>query len=258
MIRVLAILLLLAAPMARADSDADKFTVAGIAEFTSAYQAWDGIRFVTAVNLFQQACTNPSATATNYYWLGTAEFHRMLQLLGLPASQTNKLAAGVALDAAVGALTRAVKLDGSHAESHALLGTLYGMKISDNILCAVWLGPRVERELKLALADGAKNPRVQYLFGMSQFYTACRNASRREALTTLLAAEKLFEAEANTPAAPLEPRWGRDSCLTFIGSSYEKLGRRTEAENYFRKALALHPQDGLAQAGLKRVTKNDK
>ena len=258
MIRFFTMLLLLAAPFARADAAADRLTVAGIAEFTNAYQAWDGGRFATAVNLFQQACTNASATATNYYWLGAGEFHRMLQLLGLPENDTNRTAVAAALDAAMTALARAVKLDANHAESHALLGTIYGMKISDNILSAVWLGPRVERELKLAMAGGAKNPRGQYLLGMSQFYTACQNASRREALTTLLAAEKLFEAEAKTPPAPLEPRWGHDSCLTFIGSSYEKLGQRAEAENYFRKALAMHPQDGLAQAGLKRVTKDKK
>ncbi|HEY5344941.1 MAG TPA: hypothetical protein VIK62_01195 [Verrucomicrobiae bacterium] len=258
MIRVLTILLLLAAPVARADSAADKLTVAGIAEFTNAYQAWDGARFVKAENLFQQACTNATATVTNYYWLGAGEFHRMLQLLGLPECKTNKLAAKAALDAAVDALTQAVKLDPNHAESHALLGTLYGMKISENMFRAVWLGPRVQNEQELALATGAKNPRVQYLLGMSQFYTAIRNASRREALTNLLAAEKLFEAEAKTPAGPLDPRWGHDSCLTFIGSSYEKLGQPMEAEAYFRKALAMHPQDGLAQAGLKRVTKNKK
>jgi len=81
MIRVLTILLLLAAPVARADSAADKLTMAGIAEFTNAYQAWDGARFVKAENLFQQACTNATATVTNYYWLGAGEFHRMLQLL---------------------------------------------------------------------------------------------------------------------------------------------------------------------------------
>ena len=101
------------------------------------------------------------------------------------------------------ALTQAVKLDASHAESHALLGTLYGMKISGNMLRAVWLGPRVQLELKLALAAGAKNPRVQYLLGMCQFYTALKTASRREALANLLAAEKLFEAEAKTPAPRL-------------------------------------------------------
>ena len=244
--------------MVRADSDTDKLTLAGIAEFTKAYQAWDGARFAAAVNLFKQACTNASATATNYYWLGTAEFHRLLQLMGLPESASNKLAANTALAAAVDALTQAVKLDASHAECHALLGTLYGMKISENMLRAVWLGPSVQREQKLALASGANNPRVQYLLGMSQFYTACRTASRREALTTLLAAEKLFEAEAKTPPGPLEPRWGHDSCLTFIGSCYEKLDQRGEAESYFRKALAMHPQDGLAQAGLKRVTKAEK
>jgi len=258
MIRVLTILLLLAAPVARADSAADKLTMAGIAEFTNAYQAWDGARFVKAENLFQQACTNATATVTNYYWLGAGEFHRMLQLLGLPECKTNKLAAEAALDAAVDALTQAVKLDASHAESHALLATLYGMKISDNMLSAVWLGPRVQREQKLAFANGAKNPRVQYLLGMSQFYTAMRTASRREALTNLLAAEKLFEAEAKTAAAPLDPRWGHDSCLTFIGLSYEKLGQRTAAAEYFRKTLVMHPQDGLAQAGLKRVTKSEK
>ena len=258
MIRVLTILLLLAAPVARADSAADQLTAAGIVEFTKAYQAWDGARFVKAENLFQQACTNATATVTNYYWLGAGEFHRMLQLLGLPGCKTNRLAAEAALDAAVDALTQAVKLDASHAESHALLGTLYGIKISENLLRAVWLGPRVQNEQELALADGGKNPRVKYLLGMSQFYTAVRNASRREALTNLLAAEKLFEAEAKMPAGPLDPRWGHDSCLTFIGSSYEKMGQRAEAEVYFRKALALHPQDGLAQAGLKRVTKNER
>ena len=155
MIRVLAILLVLVAPGVRANSDADKLTGAGIVEFTTAYKDWDGARFAAAANLFQLACTNTSATVTNYYWLGTAEFHRLLELLGRPASPTNKPATEPVLDAAVEALTQAVKLDGSHAESHALLGTLYGMKISDNVLRAAWLGPRVQRELKLALATGA-------------------------------------------------------------------------------------------------------
>lgn len=258
MFRVLTGLLLLTALGGRADSTADKLTLAGISEFTNAYRAWDGMRFNAAVKLFQEACTDPSATATNFYWLGAGEFHRMLQLLGLPASAANKTATSSALDAAAAALTRAVQLDANHAESHALLSTIYGMKISDNWLRAVWLGPRVQKELKLAMATGANDARVQYLLGTGQFYRASRDASRREALATLLTAEKLFDAEAKTPAAPLEPRWGHDSCLTFIGSCYEKLGQRADAENYFRKALAIHPENGLAQAGLARVRKDQK
>jgi len=257
MIRFVSILILCSALLAHAESAADKLTVAGIAEFTDAYRAWDGTRFSAANKLFREACNEPSATVTNYYWLGVGEFHRMLQLLGLPANATNQAAAvSAALEASLAALTQAVKLDAGHAESHALLGTLYGMKISGNMLSAVWLGPRVERELKLALVAGAGNPRVQYLLGMSRFYTALRTATRREALTTLLAAEKLFDAEAIVPQRPLGPRWGHDSCLTFIGLCYEKLDQHADAEKYFRKALVLHPEDGLAQAGLARVTKS--
>lgn len=258
MFRVFTILLLLTASVSQAETTADKFTAAGIPEFTNAYRAWDGQRFKAATKLFREGSKEPSATAVNFYWLGVGEFHRLLQLLGLPSSASNKTAATATLEAAVAALTRAVELDASHAESHALLGTLYGMKISENILSAAWLGPRVQREQSLALADGADNPRVQYLLGMARFHIALGTSSRREALATLLRAEKLFAAEAKIPPKPLEPRWGHDSCLTFIGLSYEKLGQRAEAETYLRQALAMHPEDGLAQAGLARVTKEKK
>ena len=66
---------------------ADQLTAAGVAEFTAAYQAWDGQRFAAAAELFRQASTNAPASSTNFYWLGAAEFHRMLQLRSLPASR---------------------------------------------------------------------------------------------------------------------------------------------------------------------------
>lgn len=253
MIRRIAIWLFLTASLAWPDENSDRLTAAGVKEFTAAYQAWDGTRFGTAVDLFQQASTNATATVTNFYWLGASQFHRMLQLRDLPASRTNTLAADVALDAAVDALTTAVKLDERHAESHALLGTLYGMKIGGSMLRAAWYGPRVAKHQNQAMEFGADNPRVQYLLGMCEFHTAKNPAAQREALATLLAAEKMFAAEAQRTAGPLEPRWGHSSCLTFIGRTYELLGQRAEAAEYFRKALAEHPADHLAREGLARV-----
>ena len=254
MIRGCAILMLFATLLARADISSDKLTEAGIAEFTAAYEAWEGRRFSAASELFRQASTNTNVTCTNFYWLGTALFHRMLQLQYAPANPTNRLAADDALDAAVGALTVAVKLDERHAESHALLGTLYGMKINGSLLRAAWFGPRVAKHRGKAMESGAGNPRVLYLLGMCQFHTAKKPAAYRETLATLLAAEKLFEAEAKVAGGPLEPRWGRSSCLAFVGRTYEMLDQPRETENYFRQALNLHPQDHVAQAGLKRVT----
>ncbi|MCX8091684.1 MAG: tetratricopeptide repeat protein, partial [Verrucomicrobiae bacterium] len=173
-----------------------------------------------------------------------------------PGPPANPAEAGAVMDEAIAALNRAVKLDPLHAESHALLGTLYGMKIDGNLLRAAWFGPRVEKHRKAALAHGSDNPRVRYLLGVCQFHTAKKPAARREALTTLLAAEKLFAAEAQRPAGPLEPRWGHASCLTFIGRTYEQLGQREEAADYFRRALALRPSDRLAREGLDRLTQN--
>lgn len=250
---LISFLAMLSVPAAAAFNE---LSAAGVAEFTAAYQAWDGARFARAAELFRRATTNSPANATDSYWLATAQFHRMLQLQTTSTNRTNQTAAKAALDAAVDALTLAVKLDEHHAESHALLGTLYGMKINDSVLRGVKFGPRVAKHQELALKHGASNPRVQYLLGMCQFHTASKPSEWRAALQTLLEAEQLFEAEAKTTAGPLDPRWGRSSCLTFIGRTYELLGQRKDAVDYFRKALALHPADHLAKEGLKRVSQN--
>ncbi len=257
MLRVNSILIgLLASLSVQASAASNDLSAAGVAEFNAAYQAWDGARFATAAELFRQASTNAPANATNFYWLGAAQFHRMLQLQNAPANRTNEAAAKAALDAAVDALTLAVKLDERHAESHALLGTLYGMKINGSLLRGVRFGPRVAKHQELALKHGASNPRVQYLLGMCQFHTANKPADWQVARQTFLKAEKLFETEAKTTAAPLDPRWGYDSCLTFLGRTYELLGQRKEAVDYFREALAMHPADHLAKEGLKRASEN--
>jgi tetratricopeptide (TPR) repeat protein len=257
MFRVNSILIgLLAILSVTAKAATTNLSAAGVAEFAAAYQAWDGARFAAAAELFRRASTNAPANVTNFYWLGAAQFHRMLQLQSTRPNRTNEVGAKAAMEDAVEALKLAVKLDEHQAESHALLGTLYGMKINGNLLRMVRFGPQVAKHQELALKHGTANPRVQYLFGMCQFHTAKKPAEWREALTTLLKAEKLFEAEAKTTPAPLDPCWGQSSCLTFIGRAYELLGQRKEAVDYFRKALAMHPADHLAKEGLKRASEN--
>ena len=138
------------------------------------------------------------------------------------------------------ALDSAVKLDERDAESHALLGTLYGMKIDGNLCAPLRFGPRVQKHQKQALEFGAENPRVRYLLGTCQFHTAKKPAARREALAHCWR-RRSFSPRKRNPAGPLEPRWGHSSCLTFIGRTYELLGQRAEAAEYFRKALGRTP-----------------
>ena len=252
MIRALAIGILATSMVVHADEAADELTRTGIDEFNAAFQAWDGGRFAKAAHHFKQAAARNPKSAALRYWQGTASFHRMLQIQSQPKPDVH--AAHAAMDDAIHAFDTAVTLDPEHAESHALLGTLYGMKIQGGIFNAIRFGPRVQNHQKHALQSGHDNPRVRYLLGTGRFHTAKNHAAYREALHTLLAAEKLFIAEAKRPPKPLDPRWGLSSCRTFIGLAYLKLGEQAHAADYFRKALADHPNDHVAARELAKIT----
>ncbi len=252
MVAKLIIGLFLAASRAWADENSDPLTIAGIKEFTAAYQAWDAAGFGKAAKLFDQACQQAPESGTNCYWQGVAEFHRLLHLLGRTQTPTNRSEAAKTINTTIEALTRALKLNERDAESHALLGTVYGMSIGMSPTRALWLGPRVMKHQKKALQYGPANPRVQYLLGMSHYHAAAFGGGKKEALTCLLKAEKLYAEEARKTGGPLEPRWGRGSCLAFIGKTYDALGQPVEARKYFRRALELNPQDRLAREELEK------
>ena len=248
----LAIWLFLTASRAWADENSDQLTIIGVKEFTAAYQEWDAAGFGKAAKLFDQACRQAPELGTNAYWQGVAEFHRLLYLLGTPEPQTNRSEAAKTLNTTIAALTRAVTLNERDAESHALLGTVCGMSIAMSPPRALWLGPRVSKHQRKALQYGPANPRVQYLLGMSHYHAGAFGGGKKEALACLLKAEKLYAEEARNPAGPLEPRWGRGSCLAFIGKTYDALGQPANAEKYFRRALELNPQDRLARGELEK------
>lgn len=238
----------------RADEPTDKLIATGIEEFSAAFRVWNGDWFGKSAETFRQAGVMDPKSATAMYWRGTALFHQMLQLNNPPDRKPDAKAAEAASEGAIRAFESALALDPDHAESHALLGTLYGMKIKGAMVAAIRYGPRVQRHQKQALKSGATNPRVRYLLGAGQLHTAKDAAGHREALNTLLAAEKLFSHEVKRAPKPLVPRWGYSSCLAFIGKTYEVMGKRDEALSYYRKALVMHPADHAAANGIKRLT----
>lgn len=248
MIRTIVALLLATVSAWTAETN---LTVTGVAEFTLAYQAWEGAGFAEAAATFARA----GDTATNQYWRGTAEFHRLLFLLGEPTTTTNRQASAKALENAIAALQRVIQLDPAHGESRALLSTVYGLSIAANPARGLWLGKRVMDQDKLARKLNPYNPRVLYLAGMNRYYGPSLLGGKDEGLKLLLAAEKLFEAEAGKPQGPVEPRWGRSTCLVYIGKTYDALGKPAEAEQYFRKARDLNPQDKLAKSELAKRKK---
>ena len=256
MIGKLAIVTLVLSACLRADDLADRQIATGIGEFTRAFAEWDGPKFAKAAETFRNASVKSPTSAAAHYWQGTARFHRMLYLENPSSGGPDAKAAESERDAAIACFDAALKLDGDHAESHALIGTLYGMKIKGGLLGAIRYGPSVQEHQQKALQSGATNPRVKYLLGAGQYHTSKDQAGYQEALNSLLAAEKLFTHESKRAPKPLAPRWGFSSCLTFIGKTHEKLGKPDQALVYYRKAIAMHPADHTAGNGIKRLTKN--
>jgi tetratricopeptide (TPR) repeat protein len=252
MIRAMVIALFASILTVHANETADAHTRAGIEKFNEAYCAWDAAGFVKAAGDFRMATAADPRSIQAFYWLGAARFHLMLQLRNQQPPKS--AAADAAMDKAIEALETCLTLAPDHPECHALLGTLYGMKIQGGLLRAIRYGPQVQNHQKQALRCGGNNPRVRYLIGTGLYHTAKDADSYHEALDALLAAEKLFIAEAKRPPDPLAPHWGLSSCHTFIGRSLVKLGKKDRAADYFRKALLQHPNDRIARQELARIS----
>lgn len=243
------LILFVSAHFAVANPAADQLTQSGIAEFTSAYQKWDGAGFRKAADSFDKAKAANPESSVHPTWLGVARFHEILH----KQSINDQNAAKNAMDGAIQALEFAIKIQPVNPEAHAILSTIYGMKIQASPISAIRFGPSVMKHKKAALQHGPSNPRVRYLIGAGLFHTAKDDASRHEALTSLLAAEKLFQAEAKIKSQPLDHRWGHSACLTFIARTYESLQMPKEAKSYYNKTLTLHPSDHTAKAALERL-----
>ncbi len=249
----LGVLSLALAGSMRAAEEVSSALAAGVAAFQEGYQAWDTGRLTTAAAALRQCATNQPDSGPAWYWLGVAEFHRTLALRGDPDAPTVSPQATAANQAAVQALERLLQLDPAHAEAHAMLGTLYGLRIRDNAWRGLRWGSRVNRHRQQALRHGPDNPRVCYLLGACHLQTARGAAELRKALDALEKADRLFAAEADQPAGPLQPRWGRASALWFLGRTQEALGDREAAARSYRQALALQPANHLARTRLARL-----
>lgn len=221
----------------------------GVRSFEEAYRTWDGDEFAKAAGVFERVCQEHPRSAEAWYWLGVARFHRMLVFQ--VAAQKNR--EETEREHAEAAFESLLEIAPSHAEAHALMGTLQGMKIQGSALRALRYGPGLQRHHRRAMEAGADNPRVRYLSGVGLYHVAKEPDEYRKALAELRVAENLYRKEAASPPVPNAPRWGRASTLTFSAMALEKLGRTQEAVAEFRRALNLHPGDRKASAGLARL-----
>jgi len=75
-----------------------------------------------------------------HYWKAVAEFHRLLDLLAEKNDKEKQKEAAQRTKSAIDTLIKALRINDKHAESHALLSTVYGLSIAAKPARALWLG----------------------------------------------------------------------------------------------------------------------
>jgi len=161
-------------------------------------------------------------------YLDLARVHEYL--LDDSEMRKDKKAAGEAMEKAIDAAQRSIRLDNKSADAHSLLADLYGRKIS--LGTAMFLGPKfgpkVKEENAKAMALDDKNPRVWASLGRQY-----------------LMAPKMFGGDVSKAIESLERSVALDplqeETYVWLAKAYKKQGDKAKAQDAIRHALTLNP-----------------
>ncbi len=226
----------------------------GVELFNRAYDAWDKDLFLKTATYFSDIEVIAQKSTITLYWQAVSHFYLVSYFLFGYEKDKDKRQAKYHIQKAIDLLQVAQKREPQHAEVIALLGTLYGMRIYLDPLTSVVLGKKVFDNIKKSLAIDSTNPRIYYLVGMSYYHTpSLLGGGFKTSKEYLLKAEDLYKNEQLMTLTPLKPRWGRSTCLGFLGNIYKKKKRYKEAKLYYQKALTVNPKDKMAMMGLEQL-----
>lgn len=128
--------------------------------------------------------------------------------------------------------------EGALAETHALRGSIIGMRIT-NMLKGMTMGPRADRALDRALELGPSNPRVWLAKGISTLHKpGFTGGGADNALEALERGIALLDSDRPGRGHPVG---GGAELWAWVGVAHLREDRRQEARTAFEQALALEP-----------------
>jgi tetratricopeptide (TPR) repeat protein len=201
-------------------------------EIVAAYVRGDDARLAAARALAERAVAIHPEDALLHHYLGFALYRQAAVTHDDPERPR-------ILDAAQAALERSAAIR-PLPETHALLASVYGLRIGANPALGASLGHRSGGERAIAGRLGPENPRVWLLKGIGAFFTPeAFGGGLERAGEDFDRSLELFEVD--DPERPL-PRWGRADAHLWRGRVHEGFGQVDQARAEYETALLLEPE----------------
>ncbi len=214
---------------------------------------WDYNGFVKAKSLLDGLEVESSLLYLSYYYQGLINYK--LAIFHIQKKERGK--AKKLINDAIKILEASINLRDNFSESHALLGTLLGMKISFYPFLSPFLGYRSFSEFEIAINSDSKNPRNYLLRGITYFHTpSIFGGGISNAKNDFEYAIKLFEEEKK--GNPILPSWGLCEAYTWLGLCYLKNREREMAKETFLKGLEKCPEYKWLKLNLDKIKEESK
>lgn len=185
-----------------------------------------------------------------HYYLSLTNYRLAIQCI----RKKEKKKAKEFVEEAIENLRKSIQLRNEFSDSHALLGAVYGLKISLSPFQGPFLGPKSFDELDKGIELNPNNPRAYLLRGVGYLNTpSIFGGGLSKAINDLEKAIKLFEEEKNEDL--ILPSWGICEAYAWLGTCYKKKKENEKAREIFLKGLEKCPEYGWLKINLEKIEK---
>ncbi len=176
-------------------------------------------------------------------------------LIGFYMAEDKKNELESRLDETISLVKRILEAEPKHAQAHALLGGLYGLKIGMKPARGIYLGPKSSKHIEIATTQNPEHPAGWVEKGNAKYHTPfLLGGNMSEAIKCFTKAIQLFNAN------PVFKKynWLYLHALAWLGQAYEKESNYYEAQVIYQKILSHEPnfawvKDELLPALQKRM-----
>jgi tetratricopeptide (TPR) repeat protein len=147
--------------------------------------------------------------------------------------QNDSKAAERWLDAAIESAQRTIAIDDHSSDAHALLGDLYGRKIS-GMFSGMHYGPKSEAETRRAFELNANNPRAFAVVGRKYLFSP-----------KMFGGDTAKAVESFQKATTLDPH--DDEAFVWLAIAYRKAGDSQRSQAALSEALRLNSKSAFAR-----------